>query len=172
MKKIILIGYMGCGKSTIGKLLAKSSNIEFEDLDFFIEKKLETSIETIFKTKGEIYFRKIENQFLVELLNSNEKMVLSLGGGTPCFTNNNEILFSDKYITIYLKASVNELCNRLGKNKDKRPLLANLNSEQMREYIGIHLFERSVFYNQAKYTINVDEKSPNEIVREIKDLLF
>lgn len=93
MKKIILIGYMGCGKSTIGKLLAKSSDFEFEDLDFFIEKKLETSIETIFKTKGEIYFRKIENQYLVELLNSNEKMVLSLGGGTPCFTNNNEILF-------------------------------------------------------------------------------
>ena len=99
-------------------------------------------------------------------------MVLSLGGGTPCFTNNNEILFTDKYTTIYLKASVNELCNRLEKNNDKRPLLANLNSEEMRDYIGIHLCERSVFYNQATYTINVDEKSPDEIVREIKDLLF
>jgi shikimate kinase len=172
MKKIILIGYMASGKSTIGKLFAKSSNIEFEDLDLYIEKKLETSIETIFKTKGEIYFRKIENHYLVELLASNEKMVVSLGGGTPCFTNNNEILFTDNYTTVYLKASINELYNRLEKNKDKRPLLANLNSEKMREYIGIHLFERSVFYNKATYTINIDGKSPEEIVSEIKDLLF
>lgn len=172
MKKIILIGYMGCGKSTIGKLLAKSCTLTFEDLDFYIEKRLETSIETIFKTKGEIYFRKIENQYLAELLISNEKMVLSLGGGTPCFTNNNQLLFTDSYTTIYLKASVNELYNRLKKNKSKRPLLANLNSEEMKEYIGIHLFERSLFYNQATHIITVDGKSPDEIVTEIKDLIF
>ncbi len=172
MKKIILIGYMGSGKSTIGKLLAKSCTLKFEDLDFYIEKMTETSIERIFKTRGEIFFRKIENKYLVALLNSNEKMVISLGGGTPCFTNNNQLLFTKTYTTIYLKASVNELYNRLESSKQKRPLLASLNSEEMKQYIGIHLFERSVFYNQATYTITVDGKSPDEIVTEIKSLLF
>ena len=104
MKKIILLGYMGCGKSTIAKLLANSTSFSYLDLDEIIEKNENASVKNIFSEKGEIYFRKLEHQILEKLINNQESFILSLGGGTPCYSNNHEFLKSSNVISIYLKA--------------------------------------------------------------------
>ena len=170
---IILIGYMGSGKSTIARELAKSLHFKCLDLDAYIEKKEGLSIAELFKTKGEIYFRKIESQYLKNVLEL-ENTVISLGGGTPCYGTNMDLIKSSSYSkSIYLKASLNTLVDRLNDEKSKRPLISHLkNKEEMTEFIGKHLFERSYFYNQANFTISVDDKSSEKISEEILAKLF
>jgi shikimate kinase len=172
MKKIVLVGYMGSGKTKIGKKLSTKMDLPFFDLDHLIENKYNTTISQIFQEKGEVYFRKIEHEAFLEKMNSEESFILSLGGGTPCYANNHELLKWDNVVSIYLKASVATLKNRLKFNRDKRPLIKDLNDEEFTEYIAKHLFDRSFYYNQSKYTIVVDEKSPNGIVKEIKKILL
>ncbi|WP_306354204.1 shikimate kinase [Flavobacterium sp. '19STA2R22 D10 B1'] len=171
MLKIVLLGYMGSGKSTIAQLLSKSVSIDSLDLDQIIEKKEEKSIKDIFKERGEIYFRKIESQVFNNLMGSEEEMILSIGGGTPCYANNHELLKKDGVVSIYLKASVEELYARLLLEKENRPLIATKDAEELKEYIAKHLFDRSYYYNQAKHKISVDGKSPDEIVAEIIKVL-
>lgn len=171
MNKIILLGYMGCGKSTIAKLLAQETGLPFMDLDDIIEQRENNSIKSIFEVKGEIYFRKIEHAILTELSVSSESFVLSLGGGTPCYANNHELLIGSGISSIYLKASISELYDRLVQNKAKRPLIAAMKNEDLEEFIAKHLFERSFFYTKAKYTVHIDGKSPQTVVAEIETLL-
>jgi shikimate kinase len=168
MKKIVLVGYMASGKTKIGKKLSKKLDFPFYDLDHIIENKFSTTINKIFEEKGEVYFRKIEHEAFVEKMNSDESFILSLGGGTPCYANNHELLKLDNVISVYLKASVTTLKNRLKFNREKRPLVKDLNDEELTEYIAKHLFDRSFYYNQSKVIITVDEKSPDEIAKEIK----
>ncbi|WP_310556390.1 shikimate kinase [Flavobacterium sp.] len=171
MKKIILVGYMGSGKSEIGKLLSKDCNLPFFDLDILIENALSKSISEIFDEKGEVYFRKIEHEIFQKTILLNQSFVLSLGGGTPCYAENH-ILLKDKSVTsIYLKASITTLQNRLKVNRASRPLLQNLSDQELTEFIAKHLFERSYYYNQSKETVVVDGKSPLEIVSEIEKLM-
>lgn len=173
MDKIVLLGYMGSGKSTIGKLLAKTINFKYKDLDKIIEKDLDLSINEIFKQKGELYFRKKEHQVLRELLQSDKRMIISLGGGTPCYANNMEMIRADKnVISIYLKASIGKLYNRLRTRKAARPLIAHFTDAELEEYIAKHLFERSYFYNMATHTIITEDKPNEVIVDEIKQLLI
>lgn len=171
MEKVVLIGYMGSGKSVIAKNIALINNYFFVDLDERIEIECGMSIENIFASKGELFFRKLEHQFFLELLNSDEKMVVSTGGGTPCYYNSHELLNNDGVTSIYLKASVDVLCSRLLNEKQKRPLLSNRSDADLKEFIAKHLFERSYYYNKAKDVINVDNKSVKEIVNEIMLLL-
>jgi shikimate kinase len=171
MKKIILLGYMGCGKSTIAKLLANSTSISYLDLDEIIEKNEKSSIKNIFSEKGEIYFRKLEHQIFANLINNQDSFVLSLGGGTPCYSNNHEFLKFGGVISIYLSASIPTLYERLLYSNSERPLIANKNPEEIMEFIAKNLFDRSYFYNQAQYKINVDGKSPEEIISEIETIL-
>jgi len=171
MKKIILLGYMGCGKSTIANKLSGMINIPYVDLDEYIEKKENLSINQIFEKSGEIYFRKIEHTSLVELLNTPEKIIIGLGGGTPCYANNHELLKGDNVTSIYLKASIETLFNRLVSNKSKRPLIADKNEEEMKEFIAKHLFDRSFYYNHAQHKVSVDDKSIEETVNDILNLL-
>jgi len=171
MKKIILLGYMGSGKSTIAKLLAKSISIFPLDLDKIIEKKENSSVKKIFSDKGEIYFRKLENQILSELIHNQDSFILSLGGGTPCYSNNHKFLNGDNVISIYLNASVETLYERLLHSKSDRPLIADKNPSEMKEFIAKNLFDRSYYYNQAQYKITVDEKSTDEIIAEIEAIL-
>jgi shikimate kinase len=171
MKKIILLGYMGCGKSTIANKLSGMIHIPYVDLDEYIEKKVNLTIKQIFENHGEIYFRKIEHTFFVELLNTPEEIIIGLGGGTPCYANNHELLKGDNVTSIYLKASIETLFNRLVANKSKRPLIADKSAAEMKEFIAKHLFDRSFYYNHAQYKVSVDDKSIEETVNDILNLL-
>lgn len=170
--KIILLGYMASGKSTIGKQLAAKLLIPFVDLDNYIEECEGKSIKKIFEEEGEIYFRNKEHEYLKELLNKNEDFVLSLGGGTPCYAGNIDVINSyTNVISVYLKANIRTLVNRLELDRVNRPLVASLTNEQLTEYIAKHLFERQFYYNQAKNVITIDSKSMEDIVDEINSLL-
>lgn len=172
--KILLIGYMGCGKSTIGAHLAEILKYEFVDLDVYIEAKESQFVSELFKTKGEIYFRKKETIYLQEVLNKNESSVIALGGGTPCYGNNMQlILDTEEAKSIYLKLSIPYLVKRLEPEKIKRPLITHLKTpEELIEFVGKHLFERSFYYSQANFTIKADEKTIEEIVESIIMELF
>jgi shikimate kinase len=166
---VVLMGYMGSGKSTIGKELATVLNYSFLDLDDYISDKENASISELFKAKGEIYFRKKESQYLSELVNSSQNLVLALGGGTPCYGKNSELLLNNLNVkTFYLKLSIPLLAKRLFKEREKRPLISHLKSEEdLLEFIGKHLFERVQYYHKAEGTINTDHKSRIDIIEEI-----
>jgi len=169
--QIVLLGYMGSGKSTLGRLLAKELNICFLDLDEYIEEIEKKSISAVFSTKGEVYFRKKEAKSLREILERTDDFVLSIGGGTPCYANNMNLITEMTTKAFYLKVSIAELVQRLSKEKEQRPLVKNIPDEKLPEYIGKHLFERSFFYMQAHHTIDCDKKLPEEIVIQIKEVL-
>jgi shikimate kinase len=171
MNKIILLGYMGCGKSTIANKLSGMVQIPYVDLDEYIEEKANQTIKQIFETHGEIYFRKLEHTFFIELLNTPDKMIIGLGGGTPCYANNHELLNGEGVTSIYLKASIDTLFDRLVANKSKRPLIADKSEEEMKEFIAKHLFDRSFYYNHAQHKVSVDDKSIEETVNDILNLL-
>jgi len=171
---VVLIGYMASGKSSLGKVLAEKLNYRFIDLDFFIETKEAASVKDIFKTKGEIYFRKQEMLYLNDILSSKEDIVLALGGGTPCYGNNMEsIRNSPHIISIYLKASINTLVDRLKSAKSKRPIISHiLEKSELSEFIAKHLFERSQYYDLAQYKISTDGKTVEEIIQELLEILI
>lgn len=171
MNKVILVGYMGVGKSTIGELLSQKLATKFIDLDTEIEKKCDLKIDQIFKLKGEIYFRKIESQVFTNLVKNNQSLIISSGGGTPCYAQNHLLLNAKNTISIYLKASLPLVLERLNYDKMTRPLIATLPQEDLKEFVAKHLFERSYFYNQATYTVIVDNKDTTIITEEIVKLL-
>ena len=168
--KTVLMGYMGSGKSVIGKAFSKKHNIDFIDLDDYIEKQEKCSISEIFKQKGEIYFRKIESIYLKELLNDRNSFILALGGGTPCYGTNMENILN-KSKAVYLKCSVSELFNRLKNETNQRPLIATIGLSTLKEFIAKHLFERAPYYEQAAIVVETDNKSLTKIVDEIGSLV-
>ncbi|PTM07586.1 MAG: shikimate kinase [Bacteroidetes bacterium] len=170
--KIILLGYMGSGKSTIGQTLANELNLSFVDLDHAIEKEIGMSIRDFFEASGELKFRRLENDVLKKVILENSSMILSTGGGTPCYGNNLELMKSAlKTKVFYLKASIKTLSERLVSEKDMRPLIQAIGEEDLPEFIGKHLFERSNFYLQAHHVIDIDQKSVETIAKEIVELL-
>lgn len=171
MNKIILLGYMGSGKSTIAKFLSEKTKIALFDLDKIIEERVDLSVKQIFEQKGEVYFRKLENQIFKELIASDEKMIISLGGGTPCYAGNDEMLNGANIASFYLKASIDTLYERLVSSKENRPLIADQSEEGMKEYIAMHLFERSFYYNKATHVVIIDQKTVDAIVSEIEKIL-
>ncbi|TXE07022.1 AAA family ATPase [Seonamhaeicola algicola] len=170
---LVLIGYMGSGKSSIGKKLAKKLNYDLIDLDDFIEEKEKATVKEIFENKGEIYFRKKEQAYLQELLSADKNIILSLGGGTPCFGDNMEqILKANNTLSIYLKASIPKLAKKLIKKKATRPLIAHIETEEaLTEFIGKHLFERIPYYSKATHHVITDDKSKKEITKDVLKLL-
>ncbi len=167
---ISLSGYMGSGKSHIANLLSERLNFKLIDLDKEIISRHKTSISEIFEKKGEIYFRKIEREILEEILAMSQNTILSLGGGTPVYNNNIEVV-NDRSESIFLRTSVKTLTERLSINKSKRPLIANLDIKDLPEFIAKHLFERTPYYSKSKFTIDTDNKTPEEIIEEIILLL-
>ena len=172
MKKIVLVGYMASGKTEIGKLLSKKLHLPFFDIDHLIENEVSKTVDEIFEDKGEIFFRKKEHEVFSNKINSEDSFVLSLGGGTPCYANNHLFLQKDDVISIYLKGSITTLVERLEINKSKRPLIKNLENEELTEFIAKHLFDRSFYYNHCKYTITIDDKSPFDVIEEIQKILL
>lgn len=171
--KIVLLGYMASGKSVVGKLLAARLNIPFVDLDAHIAHAKGRSIPEIFTTEGELAFRKMEHTHLKTLLSSSQAMVLSLGGGTPCYFNHMELMqATPDVISVYLKVGISTLVARLLTEKEQRPLITHLESEAaLKEFVGKHLFERSPFYSRATHEVVVKEASPQQVADTIITLL-
>ncbi len=165
--RIVLLGYMGSGKTTVGKRLAAELKTPFLDLDDCIETGEKRSISEIFGERGELYFRKKEHFYLQEILSKETDFVLSTGGGTPCYANNMKALLDSTATVVYLKVPIMQLANRLSKQKAQRPLIRHIPDEGLPEFIGKHLFERSGFYNQAEVTIDCGNKGPEVITAEI-----
>ncbi|WP_172283866.1 shikimate kinase [Chryseobacterium sp. LAM-KRS1] len=168
---ISLVGYMGCGKSHISKILSEKINFKLIDLDKEISRRNKLTIPEIFEKKGEIYFRKLERETLEEILATEENLILSLGGGTPVYYNNMEIINNNSK-SIFLRASVSTLAERLSKQKEKRPLIANISDENLPEFIAKHLFERNEFYSKAMISVTTDSREPEAIVDEIIEKLY
>jgi len=173
MIRIILIGYMGAGKTTVGKALADELGVPFYDLDWFITTRYRRSVPEIFAERGEEGFRDLERRMLHEAAEF-EDIVLSCGGGTPCFFDNMEYMNS-LADTIYLKATPDVLAMHLRMGKGKRPLLEGKSPEELEDYIREMLVTREPFYSQAKYTLDVSLLDTavkiQESVRLIREML-
>jgi shikimate kinase len=158
------------GKSTLGKTLSEIHNIPLVDLDSFIEESEGLSITELFRLKGEIYFRKIEAKYLEELALRSDEFILSVGGGTPVYGNNMKVLV-ERFKTVYLRANVPTLFKRLSNKKDSRPLIKSVSEENLAEFIGKHLFERSSFYERSEFIVDVNNKSLKESIVDL-NMLF
>tara|TARA_B100000886_G_scaffold48546_1_gene29936 strand:- start:709 stop:1224 length:516 start_codon:yes stop_codon:yes gene_type:complete len=168
---IILTGYMGSGKTEIGAKLSKKLRMKCIDLDQYIEDQEGFSVTKLFEKKGDIYFRKIESKYLNEIIKK-DNIILSIGGGTPCYHKNYKIFNSDNNISFYLKHSRKNLSKRLFSIKKNRPLISKFESEEnLLEFISKHLFERELYYSMAKNTVNCDDKSIDQIIDLITEKL-
>lgn len=173
MKSIIIIGYMGAGKTTVGKALAKELGVMFYDLDWYIESRMRKTVKQIFDEIGEEGFRKIERNMLHEVAEF-ENVVVSCGGGTPCFFDNMGYM-NQLGETIYLKASPETLHTHLKMGKGVRPLLLNKTPEEVEIFIREQLKLREPFYNKAKHIIDInvmdDFDKINGMVQQIRKML-
>ncbi len=172
LMKIVLLGYMSSGKSSVGRLLAEQLGLEFIDLDEAIEAHAGMRIPEIFADKGEIYFRKMEMVVLRDVLENTADVVLSLGGGTPCYGNNMQLISANTGHSFYLKLSIGNLVKRIAADSGDRPLVAGISEPELPEFIGKHLFERAPFYAMAKYTVDCNDKTVAQISEEIQQQLF
>ncbi len=145
--RIFLTGFMGCGKSTLGRQLAKALDWEFIDLDNYFEDKFRTSIPLFFREFGEAGFRDAERAALLDM-KEKEKVIVATGGGTPCYFDNMDFM-NNNGITIYIKVAPQELANRLTASKTVRPLIRGKSGDELIGYIREKLAEREPFYNKA-----------------------
>ena len=163
---IFILGFMGSGKSTIGRLLGDQINYDFVDQDEHIEAKDRRSIAEIFYQEGESYFRTVEARALLDVSDSSCK-IISLGGGTPCYMNN-MLMINKKGYSIFLHIDAEALSQRLYPEREKRPLISNVvNEDELHQFIKVKLEERNPYYMKADITINADLK-PEEVVKLIK----
>ena len=173
MRRIILVGYMGSGKTTVGKALSKETGMMFYDLDWYIESRMRKSVSQIFAEKGEEGFRKIEYNMLHEVAEF-EDVIISCGGGTPCFFDNMDYL-NQQGDVVYLKATPETLYKHLLMAKVERPLLKDKSPEELIAYITEHLKGRAPFYEKAKHVLDVnvlDEYDKIKIsVTKLRELL-
>lgn len=154
MKRIILIGYMGSGKTTVGRALAKELGLQFYDLDWYIESRRRKTIPQLFAERGEEGFREIEHNMLHEVAEF-EDIVLSCGGGTPCFYDNIDYMNSLGEV-IWLKADPEVLYKHLLMGKTERPLLKGKSPEELITFIREQLEKREPFYSKARHVLNVN----------------
>ncbi len=173
MIRIILLGYMGAGKTTLGKVLANELNLPFYDLDWYIEERYRQTISQLFEKYGESGFREIEQKMLHEVAEF-EDVVISSGGGTPCFFDNITYM-NQQAQTVYLKAEPEILGQHLCMSKTERPLLKNKTQEEIKQYITDSLAQREPFYSQARYHFQIPLLDNNEkikdSVRKLRELL-
>jgi shikimate kinase len=165
MERIILIGFMGAGKTTLGKAIAESQKIPFFDTDALIEQNTSSSISSIFLKYGESYFRHLEKNILENLPN-NSSYVVAVGGGLPCFNDLMDVLNS-LGTTIYLKHDIATLTKRLSNESVKRPLLAEKSGDTLISYIEEKVAEREIFYCRAKLILKEAEQTPEYIIRQL-----
>lgn len=167
MRNIILLGYMGAGKTSVGKALAQKLKTGFYDLDLFIEERFRKKVADIFAERGEAGFREIEYKMLHELAEF-EDIVIALGGGAPCFFDNMDYL-NTKGITVFLNASPDIIVKHLKISHTVRPLLQQKQGQELLDHIGRHIAERLPYYRKAQYEINVDCLDSFDKIDELVD---
>jgi shikimate kinase len=163
--RIYLIGFMGCGKSTLGKKLAKRSGLQFIDMDHYIEERNCKTVPRIFAEDGEAEFRRRERKALEEL-SQFSNVVIATGGGAPCFFDNIDLM-NRTGKTIYIDIDPEILAGRLTKSKIDRPLIKGKSHEELTEYIRNTLEYRNKFYKKAKFRITSPGTSLDEIIKMI-----
>lgn len=164
MTRILLIGYMGAGKTTLGNALAQELGLSFIDLDLFIEERFRKSISQIFSEKGEEEFRRIEQNMLHEVAEF-EDVIISTGGGTPCFFDNIDYM-NNKGITVYLQVPTERLFTRLSIARRSRPLIKDKSDEELLCFISEQLSKRELFYKKATYTFVADKLEDKKQISE------
>ena len=155
MTRILIIGYMGAGKTTLGKVLAKDLGLQFYDLDWYIEGRMHKTVAQIFAERGEEGFRTIERNMLHEVAEF-ENVVISTGGGAPCFFDNMEFM-NRVGKTVFLDVHPDVLFRRLRIAKQQRPILQGKEDDELKAFIIRALEQRAPFYTQAQYIFNADE---------------
>ena len=165
--KIYLIGYMGCGKSTLGRKLSQHAKLQFIDMDHYIEKRNCRTIQQIFAEEGEAEFRKKEQKALLEL-SEFTNVIVATGGGAPCFFNNMELM-NQTGKTIYLNIKPETLAARLLKSKTNRPLIKGKSRDELIAFIDETLKKRNEFYKQAQYQITEDDANLNYLLKLIEN---
>jgi shikimate kinase len=163
--RIYLIGYMGCGKSTLGKKLSKHLGLQFIDMDHYIEKRNCKTVPQLFEEFGEEGFRERERKALEELSEFTD-VVIATGGGAPCFFDNIDLM-NRTGKTIYLNIHPKILASRLLESKTERPLIKGKSREELIEFIDETLRKRNEFYKQAKYEITRQDVDLDEVAKMI-----
>jgi shikimate kinase len=164
--KIFLIGFMGSGKTHWGRQLGTKLQIPFFDLDEKVVEYEGRAINEIFANKGEEYFRKKEKETLYLITESHKDFVMACGGGTPCFFNNIDYLKKNGMV-IWLNSSADSLHKRLAGEKDKRPLIAAVPDEELRDFIQKRYSSRKIYYQQANVIINEENITLDHIINRI-----
>ena len=173
MVRVILIGYMGAGKTTIGKALAQDLGVTFYDLDWYISNRMRKTIAQIFEERGEEGFRQIERNMLHEVAEF-EDVIISCGGGTPCFFDNIDYM-NQQAPVVYLKAEPDVLFKHLAMSKNDRPLLRGKSQDELIAFIKDQLEKREPFYTKASYSLDVslmdDYSKIKDSVAQVRKLL-
>lgn len=169
MKRIIIIGYMGSGKTTVGHALSQELGLPFYDLDWYIETRMHRTVKQIFDEKGEEGFRKIEHNLLHEVAEF-ENVIISCGGGTPCFFDNIDYI-NRQGETVYLKCTTDVLYKHLKMGKTVRPLLLNKTPDEVKTFIEAQLKQREPFYAKAKHIVDVSLMDNKEKIKTTVDAI-
>lgn len=169
MKRIIIIGYMGSGKTTVGHALSQELGLPFYDLDWYIETRMHRTVKQIFDEKGEDGFRKIEHNLLHEVAEF-EDVIISCGGGTPCFFDNIDYI-NRQGETVYLKCTTDVLYKHLKMGKTVRPLLLNKTPDEVKTFIEAQLKQRESFYAKAKHIVDVSLMDNKEKIKTTVDAI-
>ena len=169
MKRIIIIGYMGSGKTTVGHALSQELGLPFYDLDWYIETRMHRTVKQIFDEKGEEGFRKIEHNLLHEVAEF-EDVIISCGGGTPCFFDNIDCI-NRQGETVYLKCTTDVLYKHLKMGKTVRPLLLNKTPDEVKTFIEAQLKQREPFYAKAKHIVDVSLMDNKEKIKTTVDAI-
>ncbi|MCD7962955.1 MAG: shikimate kinase [Rikenellaceae bacterium] len=166
---IFLVGYMGSGKTTVGKPLAKKLNMDFVDMDNYFVDKHNRTINEIFAADGEEAFRQLEQELLHELC-ARENCIIATGGGAPCFFDNMDRM-NESGLTVYLKVTPKGLLKRLQHGLDKRPLLRGKTEAELLDYITDMLGKRDVHYSKAKMIVGCDGYTDVQIIDRLADII-
>ena len=169
MTRIFLIGYMGAGKTTLGKAFSRELGLTFIDLDWYIEERFHKTVQQLFSERGEQGFRELEQKMLHEVAEF-EDVVISAGGGTPCFFDNMDYMNACGD-TVFLQVEPEVLFHRLKVAKQQRPLLANKSDEELMNFICEALQKRHPFYSQAKFLFRADELGDKSQIQASVDSL-
>ena len=169
--KLFLIGYMGCGKSSLGRKLAKAADMEFVDMDSLIEQREGAAVSDIFRHEGEEYFRGLERAIIDELSVSDGDMILSTGGGAPAWQDNMAKINSVGQ-SFYLRRTAEQIASRLSPHgRQKRPKLRGLNDEELVAFMCENMAEREPYYMQATHCIDCAERSDAELIEYILSII-